>query len=224
MQAKRLSLHITDPVVHVKISWVTEKQKHPACTVGWVAQLYRSWLFPVKATQIPHGRNSQWVNTVVQKNKRWFKLGWSFSSVIAYRWRSVDGRLPLPLWGAFHGVRRGAEGSRHMIRRPLFHPAQSTDEHVIQQPPLRLSHLSHPTAPLQLMWVLFKGHESHGSKYSQMCNGPPPSPRKQLCDLIPRQAKNAGIQGHSTTRDLNRFMLLPLLDLNLLDAMIHSTT
>ena len=31
--------------------------KHPACTVGWVARLRRSWLFPAKSTRITLARN-----------------------------------------------------------------------------------------------------------------------------------------------------------------------
>ena len=36
--------HIKDPVVHVRVWWIMETLKHPACTVGCVAQLRRSWL------------------------------------------------------------------------------------------------------------------------------------------------------------------------------------
>ena len=31
--------HVEDPVVHVRVRWITEALKHPACTVGWVARL-----------------------------------------------------------------------------------------------------------------------------------------------------------------------------------------
>ena len=37
-----------------------ETLKHPACTVGWVARLCRSWLFPGKATRIFPGSNPKW--------------------------------------------------------------------------------------------------------------------------------------------------------------------
>ena len=36
--------HVKDPVVHVRVRWIMESLKHAACSVGWVAQLYRSWL------------------------------------------------------------------------------------------------------------------------------------------------------------------------------------
>ena len=49
--------HVKDLVVHVKVRWILETLKHPACTVGWVARLRRSWLSLRKATQISHGRN-----------------------------------------------------------------------------------------------------------------------------------------------------------------------
>ena len=34
-----ICVHIKDPVVHVRVRWIMETLKHPACTVGWVAQL-----------------------------------------------------------------------------------------------------------------------------------------------------------------------------------------
>ena len=49
--------HVKDPIVHIKVRWIKETQKHPACTVGWVARLCRSWFSPGKATRISHGRN-----------------------------------------------------------------------------------------------------------------------------------------------------------------------
>ena len=52
--------HVKYPVVHVRIRWVMETLKHPACTVGSVARLCLSRLFPGKATRISHGRNLSW--------------------------------------------------------------------------------------------------------------------------------------------------------------------
>ena len=49
--------HVEDPVVHVRVRWIMETMKHPACTVGWVARLCRSWLSTGKATRISYGRN-----------------------------------------------------------------------------------------------------------------------------------------------------------------------
>ena len=31
--------HIRDPVVHVRVQWIMETLKHPACSVSWVAWL-----------------------------------------------------------------------------------------------------------------------------------------------------------------------------------------
>ena len=31
--------HVKDPVVYVRVWWITETLKHLACTIGWVAQL-----------------------------------------------------------------------------------------------------------------------------------------------------------------------------------------
>ena len=50
--------HVKDPVVHVRVRWIMETLKYPACTLVWAARLCRSWLSPEKATRIPHGRNS----------------------------------------------------------------------------------------------------------------------------------------------------------------------
>ena len=53
----KICAHVKDPVVHVRLRWIMETLKHPACTEGWVARLCRSWLFPRKATRISHERN-----------------------------------------------------------------------------------------------------------------------------------------------------------------------
>ena len=49
--------HVKDPLVHVRVRWTVETLKCPACTVGCVAQLCRSWFSPGKATRIFYGRN-----------------------------------------------------------------------------------------------------------------------------------------------------------------------
>ena len=49
--------HVKDAVVHVRVRWIMETLKHPACTVGWVGRLCRSWRSPGKATRISYGRN-----------------------------------------------------------------------------------------------------------------------------------------------------------------------
>ena len=47
--------HVKDPVVHVRVRWITETLKHPACTVGWVVRLCRSWIFRGKQPEFPMG-------------------------------------------------------------------------------------------------------------------------------------------------------------------------
>ena len=37
---------LKDLLVYVRVRWIMETLKHPACTVGWVARLCRSWLSP----------------------------------------------------------------------------------------------------------------------------------------------------------------------------------
>ena len=62
--------HVEDPVVHVRVRWIMETLKHPACTVGWVAQLYCSWLSSRKATQISQVKNPIGGNTVVKSKSK----------------------------------------------------------------------------------------------------------------------------------------------------------
>ena len=45
-----------------------QQLKRPVCTVGWVARLCRSWLFPGKTTRISYGRNP--IGTILLKKKR----------------------------------------------------------------------------------------------------------------------------------------------------------
>ena len=51
-----ICVHVKYPVVHIRIRWTIETLKHPACTVGRVARLCRSWFSPKKATRISHGK------------------------------------------------------------------------------------------------------------------------------------------------------------------------
>ena len=58
--------HIKDPIVQVRVRWIMETLKHPAYTLGWVAQLCRSWLSSGKASWISQGRNpTGTIHTVV---------------------------------------------------------------------------------------------------------------------------------------------------------------
>ena len=38
--------HVKDPVVYVRVRWTMETLNHPACTLGLVVRLCRSWLSP----------------------------------------------------------------------------------------------------------------------------------------------------------------------------------
>ena len=49
--------HVKDPRVHVRVRWIMETLTHSACTVGMVARLCHSWLFPGKAVRISYDRN-----------------------------------------------------------------------------------------------------------------------------------------------------------------------
>ena len=49
--------HVKNPEIHVRVRWIMQALKHPACIVGWVTRLCRGWLSPGKATQISRGSN-----------------------------------------------------------------------------------------------------------------------------------------------------------------------
>ena len=66
--------HVKDLVVHVRVRWIMETLKHPACTVGWVARVCRSWPFPEKATRISHGRNPTRTIQLSKVFKKYFFL------------------------------------------------------------------------------------------------------------------------------------------------------
>ena len=58
------------PLVHVRVRWIMETLKHPACTVGWEARLSRSWLSP--GDDIPNfpREKSRWDNTAAKRGGR----------------------------------------------------------------------------------------------------------------------------------------------------------
>ena len=62
-----ICVHVKDSVVHVRVRWIMETLKHPACTTGWVARLYRSWLSRGKAIRISHGRNPNGTKSYYKK-------------------------------------------------------------------------------------------------------------------------------------------------------------
>ena len=61
-----IGAHVRDHIVRVRIRWVLEALKHPACTVGWVARLCRSWLSPGKEHPNFSWEESNWDNTIVK--------------------------------------------------------------------------------------------------------------------------------------------------------------
>ena len=58
--------HVKDPVVHVRVRWIMETLKRPACTVGWVARLCRSWPSPGEGNPNFPWEKSHRDNTVVK--------------------------------------------------------------------------------------------------------------------------------------------------------------
>ena len=69
--------HVKDPVVHVRVRWIMETLKHPACTVGWVARLCRSWLSPLEGNPNFPWEKSHWDNTVLKVQSKVKRL-WPF--------------------------------------------------------------------------------------------------------------------------------------------------
>ena len=63
-----LCVHVKDSIVHVRIQWIMETCKHPACTVGWVAQLLQL-AFPGKSNLYCPWEKSQWDNRVYNTKK-----------------------------------------------------------------------------------------------------------------------------------------------------------
>ena len=47
--------HDKKPVVRVRVRWIIETLKHPACTVSWVARLCLSWLSRGRQPEFPVG-------------------------------------------------------------------------------------------------------------------------------------------------------------------------
>ena len=50
----RICAYVKDHVVHVRVRWIMQTLKHPACTVGWVAPLCCSWLSLGKQPEFPN--------------------------------------------------------------------------------------------------------------------------------------------------------------------------
>ena len=61
--------HVKAPVVHVRVRWIMETLKHPACTVGWVPRLSQL-AFPGEGSPIFPWEKSHWDNTVVKSFKK----------------------------------------------------------------------------------------------------------------------------------------------------------
>ena len=63
-----LCVHVKDSIVHVRIQWIMETLKHPACTIAWVAWLSQL-AFPREGNLNFPWEKSHWNNTDVEKKK-----------------------------------------------------------------------------------------------------------------------------------------------------------
>ena len=62
--------HVKDLVVHVRVRWITETLKHPACTIGWAARFCRSRISLGKVARMSDGRYLNRNNIVVQQQQQ----------------------------------------------------------------------------------------------------------------------------------------------------------
>ena len=89
---------VKDPVVHVRVRWIMETLKHPACTLAWVEWLYCSWLsLPNFPWEKSHRDNTAVKSFYEKKRKKrscwrwwsWRRDGlsqdWSFITVTSAR-------------------------------------------------------------------------------------------------------------------------------------------
>ena len=61
--------HVKDPGAHVRVWWIMETLKHPACTAGWVARLCRRWFSPNVLWEKSHRDNTA-VKSKVKKTAK----------------------------------------------------------------------------------------------------------------------------------------------------------
>ena len=107
--------HVKDPVVLVRVRWTMETLKHPACTLGWVARLCRSWLslgdFPWEKSH----KN----NTVVEKKRKKFHFSFfrSLSQNTLFAFLAVP---PLSQWGAADAEIKVPSGENTELKRSPF--------------------------------------------------------------------------------------------------------
>ena len=62
--------HVKDPVVHVRVRWIIETLKYPACTVGWESVTLSQLTFPGESNPAIPWEQYQWDNTVVKKRRK----------------------------------------------------------------------------------------------------------------------------------------------------------
>ena len=106
--------HVKDPVVHVRVRWIMETLKHPACTLCWIALLCRSWLSPGEGNPNFPWRKFHLDSTVV---KTFFKIikkklliFYTFNNCIVPK-----AFLPREIRVAFPGGKPAATKSRYPI-------------------------------------------------------------------------------------------------------------
>ena len=74
-----ICVHVNDPIAHVRVGWIMETLKHPACTLGWVVRLCQNWLSPGRQPKFPHRKNPIGTIHLFKKKKKKKKKGWSES-------------------------------------------------------------------------------------------------------------------------------------------------
>ena len=102
-----ICVHVKDPVVSVRVWWIMETLKHPACTVGWVVRLWQPSFLGENNLDFPW-KKSHWDSTIQLLWKMgpkspmalplldWFKIYSAKQTQNAkfIGWKHVTGRTP----------------------------------------------------------------------------------------------------------------------------------
>ena len=90
MHGSRSYMHVKDPVVHVRVRWIMETLKIPACTVGWVARPCRRRVSTEKRPEFPMGDISVRYTAVKSKQTEKKKRLNAQSTAKVISWRITE--------------------------------------------------------------------------------------------------------------------------------------
>ena len=90
-----ICVHIKDPVVNVRVWWIMETLKYPACTLGWVPWLSQL-AFPGESNPNFSWEKFHLDNTTLKKKKKFLLSKWSQGLLTSW-WLHCTPQFPLPL-------------------------------------------------------------------------------------------------------------------------------